>query len=262
VEFIVTKLENYKNAFDHVAFERSDDGVLVMRLHTAGSDLKWGLDAHEDIAAAWDAVARDAENRVVILTGTGNTIIHEGGVYAEDPHWASPAVWKHVHNVGRRLVMSHLDVEVPVIAAVNGHATKHSEQALLCDIVIASEDALFADHAHFAHGVVPGDGIQVIWPHVIGLNRGRYFLLTGQEITAAKAQEWGAVNEVVPAGQVLPRARELASQLARKPDFVLRSTRMLLVNELRKLMSDGVNMGLMTEGMGAAEYWPTPPGSS
>ena len=255
----MSKLEDYQEAFDHVAFQRSEDGILEMRLHSEGKDLRWGLDAHEDIADAWDAVARDAGNRVVILTGTGDTFIHEGGVYSEDPHWATPAVWKHVHNVGRRLVMSHLDVEVPVIAAVNGHATKHSEQVLLCDIVVASEDALFADHAHFDHGVVPGDGIQVIWPHVIGLNRGRYFLLTGQELTARQAQEYGAVNEVVSAEQVMPRAREIAQRLAAMPDVALRSTRMLLVSELRKVMSDGVNMGLMTEGLAAADYWPRPP---
>ncbi len=258
----VSKFEDYRDRFRHIAMERSDNGILEMRLHSDGGDLLWGLDAHEDIAAAWDAVARDPENRVVILTGTGDTFIHLGGVYSDNPKWATPEVWKRVHNVGRRLVMSHLDVEVPVIAAVNGHATLHSEQVLLCDIVIAAEHAHFADHAHFHHGVIPGDGIQVIWPHVIGLNRGRYFLLTGQELSAQEAKDFGAVNEVVPADQVLPRARELAEMLAAKPDFALRATRMLLVNELRKLMSDGVNMGLMTEGLGAADFWPEPPAES
>jgi enoyl-CoA hydratase/carnithine racemase len=254
-----SKFEDYAHEFEHVHLERTGSGVLEMRLHTEGKDLVWGLDAHEDIAGAWDAISRDPDNRVVILTGTGDTFIHEGGVYSQDPHWATPEVWKHIHNVGRRLVMSHLDVEVPIIAAVNGHATKHSEQALLCDIVIASEDALFADHAHFDHGVVPGDGIQVIWTHVIGLNRGRYFLLTGQELTARQAMEYGAVNEVLPAAEVLPRARQLAEALAKKPTVALKSTRMLLVNEIRRLMSDGVNLGLMAEGLGAAEYWPSGP---
>jgi enoyl-CoA hydratase/carnithine racemase len=144
-----------------------------------------------------------------------------------------------------------------MIAAVNGPATKHSEQALLCDIVIASDDAVFADHAHFDHGVVPGDGIHVIWPFLIGLNRARYMLLTGQEFTAREAQDLGVVNEVVPKNAVLARARELAAMLSEKPSVALRSTRMLLVHELRKQMSDGVDLGLMTEGMAGMDFWPS-----
>jgi enoyl-CoA hydratase/carnithine racemase len=80
--------------------------------------------------------------------------------------------------------MNHLDIEAPMIAAVNGPALIHAELALLCDIVLASETAIFQDLPHFPSGLVPGDGVHVVFPLLLGANRGRYSLLMGQKIPA------------------------------------------------------------------------------
>ena len=85
---------------------------------------------------------------------------------------------------------------------------------MLCDIVLASETAEFQDSAHFPTGLVPGDGMHIIYPLLLGPNRGRYFLLTGQIIAARQAHELGLVGEVLPKDRVLARAWELAEQLA------------------------------------------------
>ena len=98
---------------------------------------------------------------------------------------------------GTKVLENILDIQVPMIAAINGPVTVHSEYALLCDIVIAAEDAYFQDAPHPAFGIVPGDGLHIVWPEVIGEIRGRYFLLSGQKLSAAQAKEYGAVNEVV-----------------------------------------------------------------
>jgi enoyl-CoA hydratase/carnithine racemase len=103
-----------------------------------------------------------------------------------------------------------MDIEVPVIAAVNGPARIHPEIPVLADIVLASDTALFQDAPHFMSGIVPGDGAHVVWPHVIGANRGRYFLITGQELHAKQALDYGAVSEVLARERLLPRALELA----------------------------------------------------
>jgi enoyl-CoA hydratase/carnithine racemase len=211
------------------------------------------------LASLWDNVSRDPENSVVVLTGTGDSFIAEGGVFAAESNWVTPHAWRHIHRVGRRLVMSHLDIEVPLIAAVNGPSLLHSEQALLCDVVIASETATFADHAHFLHGVVPGDGVHVIWSEVVGLNRARYLLLTGQVIDARTALDWGVVSEVHAPEALLPRAMELASLMAAKPPVALRTVRLVLTQDLRERMSRGVDFGLMTEGLAGAEHWPSKP---
>lgn len=86
-----------------------------------------------------------------------------------------------------------------MIAAVNGPCTVHSELAVLSDITLASETAVFADEAHVRSGMVCGDGVHVVWQEVLGSNRGRYFLLTGQEVLAAEAKDLGVVNEILPA---------------------------------------------------------------
>ena len=104
-----------------------------------------------------------------------------------------------------------------MIAAINGPALRHSELPLLCDIVLASETAEFQDSAHFPTGLVPGDGMHIVYPLLLGPNRGRYFLLTGQSIPARQAQELGLVGEVLPKDKVLARAWELAEQLAKNP---------------------------------------------
>jgi enoyl-CoA hydratase/carnithine racemase len=77
-----------------------------------------------------------------------------------------------------------IDIPVPVIAALNGPTTVHSEYALLADIVIATPDTVFQDKPHFAFGIVPGDSIHSLWPEVIGSIRGRTFVLTQQIIGA------------------------------------------------------------------------------
>jgi enoyl-CoA hydratase/carnithine racemase len=244
----VTHFDDYKDRYDHIKLERDEDGILLMQMHTDGGDVEWGLPVHDNMSDVWRTVGSDPENRVIILTGSGETFLDKE-IPIPDKNWITPEGWVHLHTDAKRLVLDHLEVEVPIIAAINGNVRVHSEQALLCDISIASEDALFGDHPHFVNGVVAGDGVQVIWPLVVGLNRARYFLMSGEEITAKTAQEWGAVNEVVPKDQVLPRAYELARRLAERPSMALRTQRMLMLAEVKKVMLHGFSHGLMTEGL-------------
>src|SRR5262249_50830548 len=102
-------------------------------------------------------------------------------------------------SVGQWLIAALVDIEMPFVGVVNGPATIHAELLVLSDIVVASETATFADHAHFVNGTVPGDGVHLIWPELLGQNRGRHFLITGRELSATEAFNLGVVAEVVPA---------------------------------------------------------------
>src|SRR4029079_12622262 len=104
-------------------------------------------------------------------------------------------------------IFNVLDVDVPMISAVNGPCNIHSEVALMGDIVLASEDAYFQDLSHFPRGMVPGDGQPVIWSFLAGHNRARYFLITGMKLSAHEAHDWGVVNEVLPKDELVDRPR-------------------------------------------------------
>ena len=115
------------------------DGILQMTFHTGGGPLQWGLLPHGEFPQAFRDVGSDPENKVVILTGTGDT--YSGPRAAGGTGMRStPAQWDRVYWEGKHLLMSLLDIEVPMISAINGPAWRHSEIPLLCDIVLAADD--------------------------------------------------------------------------------------------------------------------------
>ena len=246
--------EDYSRAYEHVRLERRD-GVLLVQLHTDGGPLVWGDRPHTELGYCWADIGADPDNRVVILTGTGDAFCNR-----LDDSWVGamdPAKWDKIHHHGRRLLANLLDIEVPVVAAVNGPATVHAELAVLSDIVLAADTASFRDAPHFRFGTVPGDGVHVVWPELLGPNRGRHFLLTGARLSAAEARDLGVVAEVVPADELLDRAWAVADELAAQPDSTLRYTRAAVTQRLKRLLLDDLALGLALEGLAAHETWPT-----
>jgi enoyl-CoA hydratase/carnithine racemase len=247
----VASLEQYADNYRHIRMERRD-GILQMTFHTDGGPLQWGGGPHEEFPRAFADVGSDPANRVVIITGTGDAFSGPQGTAAGAPK-RTPREWDKTYWEGKRLLTNLLDIEVPMISAVNGPALRHSEIPLLSDIVLASETAAFQDSGHFMSGLVPGDGVHIVYPMLLGLNRGRYFLLTGQSIGAQEAQTLGLVNEVLPPGELLPRAWALAGQLAEKSDLVLRYTRVATTQYVKRIMQDLLGYGLALEGLGSAD---------
>ena len=253
----MAELDQYANQYENIRFERND-GILQATFHTNGGPLQWGAGPHEEFPRAFADIGSDRANRVIIITGTGDAFSGPQGTAAGAPKRA-PQEWDRTYWEGKRLLSNLLDIEVPMIAAVNGPALRHSEIPLLCDIVLAADTAAFQDSGHFMSNLVPGDGVHVVYPMLLGTNRGRYFLLTGQSIAADEALRLGLVSEVLPPDALLPRAWELARQVAQKSDLVLRYTRVATTQHIKRQMQDLLGYGLALEGLGSADSLLNPP---
>jgi enoyl-CoA hydratase/carnithine racemase len=250
----MTTLDTYASKYRTIRMERRD-GILQLTFHTDGGPLRWGMLPHGEFPDAFADIARDRENQVVIMTGTGDEFSGVRASPQTTSFTARPTVetLDRIHWEGRALLMNLLSIEVPVIAALNGPAWRHSEIPLLSDIVLASDTAAFQDSAHFMSNMVPGDGMHIVYPLLLGFNRARYFLLTGQTIGAREAQQLGLVAEVLPQGKVLARAWELAEDLTKRPTLLLRYTRLLFTDYLKKRLHELLGYGLAIESLALLE---------
>ena len=247
----MSRFDAYRESFPNARLTRSQTGVLEVAFHTDGGTLVFNGHSHEQFVDLFHAIGSDPDNRVVILTGSGDAFMES--ISPEGFDFFTPQGYDKIFREGRKVLMNILDIEVPMIAAVNGPVRLHSEYILLADIVLATPATVFQDKPHFEFGIVPGDGVNLLWQEVIGTIRGRYFILTRQELDAETARQWGAVNEIVPADKLLARAREIAEGLAKLPPLTTRYTRIALTQKLRRIVDEGIGYGLALEGISAAD---------
>jgi len=250
----MSKFDDYANKYAQIRLERRN-GILQMTLHTDGAPVRWGPIIQAELVDAFTQIGADRENRIIIMAGTGNEFSGpraEPGYsfYREVSHHITANLLDTIHWNAHRLMTRMLDIEVPMIAVVNGPAMRHSELPLMCDIVIGADDCSFEDTAHFKlASQTPGDGIGIVYTMLLGLNRARYFMLTGQIIGAQEAKDLGLVAELMPREKLLPRAWALAEQLAQKNDLLLRYTRITLIQPLKKWMEQEVMYHLALESL-------------
>jgi enoyl-CoA hydratase/carnithine racemase len=226
---IAPSFDDYATKYDNIRLERDEAGVLTVTVHTEGKSLIWTAQAHDELAYAFTDIACDAGNKAVVLTGAGDSFCSE--IDFTSFSLGTAADWSQIIFEGQRLLQNLMGIEVPVIAAINGPATVHPEIPVLSDITIASNTT--------------------VWMHVLGPQRGRYFLLTEQTLDAEKALEFGVVNEVLPPEQVLPRAKEIAAKIAAKPALGARYSRVVLTREIKRLIHEQQALGLTHEALAA-----------
>src|SRR6201997_1824053 len=190
----MTRFDSYRDSFPNARLSRSPTGVLEVALHTDGGTLVFNGYTHEQFVDLFHAIGSDPDNRVVILTGSGDAFMERITVDGFD--FFTPRGYDKIYREGKKVLMNLLDIEVPMIAAVNGPVRLHSEYILLWHMVLATPTTVFKDKPHFEFGIVPGDGVNLLWPEVIGSIRGRHFILTRQLLDAQNAKGWGGGNEI------------------------------------------------------------------
>ena len=167
-----------------------------------------------DLRDLWVGLMRDAgDTRAVVLTGSGTKAFCAGGDLKER-NGMSVETWQRQHEIFEEAYWTLMELPIPVIAAVNGHAYAGGlEMALACDFAYAVPGARFA-LTEVTIGIMPGAGGTQNLPRAVGERRAKEIILTGRPFSAAEALEWGVLNRVIEAEQLLPTAIETAKTIA------------------------------------------------
>lgn len=182
----------------------------------------------KELARFFTEVIDDAATHVIVLSGNGNTFSAGGDFDYMRELLDDPAKLRNAIPHAKRVIFTLLDCPKPVIAKINGHAIGFGATlALFCDVTFAAEHARIAD-PHVAIGLVAGDGGSIIWPQLVGYNRAKEYLFTGEHLLAPEAARIGLINHAVPADELDQRVNDYASKVAAMPVNALRWTKISL----------------------------------
>ena len=211
-----------------------DDGIVTLTLNSPETRNPISDDDMiEALLAALERLETDPDARVAILTGAGSAFSsggnvkkmrERGGIFAG----GALDVQQSYRTGIQRIPLQLYELEVPVIAAVNGAAIGAGfDISLMCDIRLASTEAKFGE-TFLNLGIIPGDGGAWFLPRALGHQRAAELTFTGRIVEAQEALDLGIVLEVVEPEQLLPRARALAERIADRPPQALRAAKRLL----------------------------------
>ncbi|MDG2112866.1 MAG: enoyl-CoA hydratase-related protein [Actinomycetota bacterium] len=238
----------HPDKYETMAIERRDDGIAVVTLNRPERLNAVNGRMHAELATFSRDFANDREMRVLVLTGEGRAFSAGGDFGPGDPIGSNPE-GPPMMIEARQIVDHILECEKPMISAVNGYAMGlGANVALLCDVVVAGESAVFAD-THVNMGIGAGDGGQVIWPHLIGVNRAKYYLMTGDRVTGAEALEMGLANFLVPDDELMDKALEIAGRLAAGAPQAIAASKVAINAYLRSISSMVMPICLKYEDM-------------
>ena len=202
---------------------------------------------NDELHDAWQSFRDDDDAFVLVTTGAGDAFC--AGWDLEDAAETAMDDWDayrtHVYNSpGDCGYTRRVDVFKPVIAAVNGWAVAAGlENALLADIRIVAENAVFGALER-RWNIVAGDGMTVRLPLVVGYGRAMEMIITGRAVDAEEALRIGLANEVVPKGQALERALELAGKIAALPQGAIRSDKETMVRNVGRTYEEQLRQEL------------------
>src|SRR3954465_14921064 len=220
--------------YDTLKYEQ-DGHVVVLTYNRPHARNAVSVQMNEELHHAWQRFRDDDDAFVLVITGAGNAFC--AGWDLEDvSSWPEPD-WEEFrrflfNSPGSCGYTRRIDIFKPVIAAVNGWAVAAGlENALLADIRIASENAVFGALER-RWNIVGGDGMTVRLNLTVGYAKSMELIITGRQVGAEEALRIGLANEVVPEGQALQRAMELAHQIAELPQGAIRSDKETMVRNV------------------------------
>lgn len=226
-----------KQMFETLKVDELVDHVMLITLNRPDSANALNTQMANDLIEVFEGLALDPNNtRAVVVTGSGARAFCAGGDLKER-NSMSDHLWTKQHLVYERMVRAVLGCSIPVIGAINGAAYGGGcELACALDFVYASEKAKFAQ-TETRLGIIPGAGGTQTLARAVGERRAKELILSGQPFSASKAKEWGLVNDVFPANDVLKKTLEVAHMIA--------SNAPIAVRQAKQAIHKGLQMGLM-----------------
>lgn len=224
--------------FQTLSHERAQDHILVVTLNRPEVLNAINTQMGHDLLALWTSLNADpGELRCIVLTGAGERAFCAGGDLKERDGMTR-AAWQAQHELFERSFMALMELPLPVIGAVNGHAYGGGlELALACDFVYASRSARFA-LSEVTLGIMPGClGTQNL-ARAVGERRAKELILSGRAFSADDGLAWGAFNNVVDPRTTLPEAMSIAQKIAGNGP--------LAVKQAKKSIHYGLQMDLLT----------------
>ena len=237
--------------FETIATEL-DGRILTVTLNRPDRMNALNRTMHDELIELYARIEVDADVDVVVLTGAGKAFcvgadfdqmeenLARGGYEDGHPDLMYGSV---------RMARNILAVRQPIIAAVNGHAIGlGATLALFADVVYMADTARIGD-PHVKAGIVAGDGGPVLWPMLVGMNRAKEYLMTGDLLTAAEADRIGLVNHVVPRDELTDAAMGMARTLASGAQIAIRFNKRLVNKELEDRVNRLYDLSLALEGL-------------
>ncbi len=193
-----------------------------------------------DLLDLWTRLIHDpGEVRCVVLTGAGERIFCAGADLKQRKGMTQQD-WQHQHAIFERGRDALLELSVPVIAAVNGHAYAGGlETVLACDFAYAARGARFA-LTEVTLGIMPGGGGTQTLPRIVGERRAKEIILTGKPFSAEQALDWGVINRLCEPGELMPEVLATAQAICDNAP--------LSVRQAKKSIHHGLQMDL-TRGL-------------
>ena len=247
----VETFEEYRERFKDFAYmERTEDGILFVRLHWKGGPVVWSYQTQNAYGQLWTAIGHDKKNEVMILT-------------CQDPYWlcqqSDPTSFDEVEDSPTpdikydcnipdtmNFVENFInDIEIPTIAAINGIG-QHYEFALMSDITLCVPEFYFSD-AHFSHNIVPGDGMNFSFRTCLGIKRATYLAYMEPKIDAKTALEWGLVHEIIEHDKLIDRAWAIARHIMKTERSVRRLMHEIAIRPWKRSLQDDERVHVLAE---------------
>jgi len=204
---------------------------------------------HEELANVFYDVATDPDSDIIILTGAGRAFSAGGDIPWMLDAIEKPEMFEQTAREAKRIAFSMLDLEKPLIAKVNGHATGlGATLALFCDVIFAADHAKIGD-PHVSIGFVAGDGGPAIWPQLIGFARAKEYLMTGELLPSTKAAEIGLINYAVPASDLDASVDAFAERLLKGATKAIRWSKTVTNIELKRIVHGVMDAGVAYEAL-------------